>query len=115
MPRLLKKNDRPNTIARTAAISVNALSVTRESRTAAAEGGMHKCNARFAQERRHSGGRLRRHPAGAGSKPARPAGRKPALRTQRYNPNVKRDPASNHLTDRYASKDMAYLFSPDFK
>jgi hypothetical protein len=32
-------------------------------------------------ERRHSGGRLRRHPAGAGFKPARPAGWKPALRT----------------------------------
>jgi adenylosuccinate lyase len=28
---------------------------------------------------------------------------------------VKRDAASNPLTDRYASKEMSYLFSPDFK
>ncbi len=32
-----------------------------------------------------------------------------------YNPNVKRDRASNPLTERYASAEMAYLFSPDFK
>jgi adenylosuccinate lyase len=28
---------------------------------------------------------------------------------------VKRDVASNPLTERYASKEMSYLFSPDFK
>src|SRR5207253_7147618 len=32
-----------------------------------------------------------------------------------YNPNVKRDSPSNPLTERYASGEMAYLFSPDFK
>src|SRR5260370_27331656 len=30
-------------------------------------------------------------------------------------PNVRRDSAWNPLTVRYASKEMAYLFSPDFK
>src|SRR5438552_5445698 len=35
--------------------------------------------------------------------------------TARYNPNVKRDSASNPLTERYASKEMSYLFSSDFK
>src|SRR6185369_10888118 len=33
----------------------------------------------------------------------------------RYNSDVKRDSASNPLTERYASKEMSYLFSPDFK
>src|ERR1700686_5197017 len=33
----------------------------------------------------------------------------------RYNPNVKRDFASNPLTECYASKEMSYLFSSDFK
>src|ERR1043166_9726962 len=33
----------------------------------------------------------------------------------RYNPFVKRDAASNPLTERYASREMSYLFSPDFK
>lgn len=32
-----------------------------------------------------------------------------------YNPAVKRDSASNPLTERYASKEMSYLFSSDFK
>jgi adenylosuccinate lyase len=32
-----------------------------------------------------------------------------------YNPFVKRDSASNPLTERYASKEMSYLFSSDFK
>jgi len=35
--------------------------------------------------------------------------------TRRYNPSVKRDAASNPLTERYASPEMSYLFSPDFK
>src|ERR1700681_4045508 len=35
--------------------------------------------------------------------------------TVTYNPNVKRDSASNPLTERYASKEMSYLFSSDFK
>jgi adenylosuccinate lyase len=35
--------------------------------------------------------------------------------TRRYNPSVKRDAASNPLTERYASKEMSYLFSADFK
>jgi adenylosuccinate lyase len=47
-----------------------------------------------------------------GSKAGR--ARAPAT-TLTYNPNVKRDSASNPLTDRYASREMAYLFSPDFK
>src|SRR5258706_9065046 len=33
----------------------------------------------------------------------------------RYNPFVKRNSASNPLTERYASKEMSYLFSADFK
>src|SRR5207302_7658515 len=33
----------------------------------------------------------------------------------RYNPNVKRDSTSNPLTERYASAEMSYLFSPDYK
>src|SRR5947209_6708087 len=33
----------------------------------------------------------------------------------RYNPFVKRDAASNPLTERYASREMSYLFSADFK
>src|SRR5258706_15788364 len=33
----------------------------------------------------------------------------------RYNPFVKRNSASNPLTERYASKEMSYLFSSDFK
>src|SRR5207302_4315805 len=33
----------------------------------------------------------------------------------RYNPNVKRDSTSNPLTERYASAEMSYLFSSDFK
>ena len=33
----------------------------------------------------------------------------------RYNPFVKRDVASNPLTERYASREMSYLFSADFK
>src|SRR5438132_12496483 len=33
----------------------------------------------------------------------------------RYNPNVKRDSASNPLAERYASREMSYLFSPDYK
>src|SRR5262245_62915876 len=32
-----------------------------------------------------------------------------------YNSSVKRDSASNPLTERYASKEMSYLFSADFK
>src|SRR5438128_7589399 len=32
-----------------------------------------------------------------------------------YNPCVKRDAASNPLTERYASGEMSYLFSADFK
>src|SRR5947199_4243633 len=32
-----------------------------------------------------------------------------------YNSSVKRDAASNPLTERYASKEMSYLFSSDFK
>ena len=32
-----------------------------------------------------------------------------------YNPDVKRDAASNPLTERYASKEMSYLFSSDSK
>ena len=32
-----------------------------------------------------------------------------------YNPNVKRDSAANPLTERYASREMSYLFSSDFK
>jgi adenylosuccinate lyase len=32
-----------------------------------------------------------------------------------YNPNVKRDSASNPLTERYASAEMSYLFSADYK
>ena len=32
-----------------------------------------------------------------------------------YNSNVKRDSASNPLNERYASKEMSYLFSADFK
>src|SRR5260370_40905781 len=32
-----------------------------------------------------------------------------------YNPGVKHDCASNPLTERYASKEMSYLFSADFK
>jgi adenylosuccinate lyase len=32
-----------------------------------------------------------------------------------YNPCVKHDSASNPLTERYASKEMSYLFSADFK
>ena len=32
-----------------------------------------------------------------------------------YNPNVKRDSASNPLAERYASREMSYLFSPDYK
>src|SRR5260370_10950094 len=32
-----------------------------------------------------------------------------------YNSVVKRDAASNPLTERYASKEMSYLFSSDFK
>src|SRR6266852_5113055 len=47
---------------------------------------------------------------GIGSKERR--GRPPP---HSYNPNVKRDSASNPLTERYASKEMAYLFSSDFK
>src|SRR4029079_6048122 len=33
----------------------------------------------------------------------------------RYNPSVKRDAASHPLTERYASREMSYLFSPDYK
>src|SRR5439155_2841065 len=33
----------------------------------------------------------------------------------KYNPVVKRDSASNPLTERYASSEMSYLFSPDYK
>src|SRR6476659_4646971 len=33
----------------------------------------------------------------------------------RYNPFVKRNSASNPLTERYASREMSYLFSSDFK
>src|SRR5207302_7573326 len=33
----------------------------------------------------------------------------------RYNPNVKRDSTSNPLTERYASAEMSYLFSADYK
>src|SRR6266852_6109490 len=47
---------------------------------------------------------------GIGSKERR--GRPPP---HSYNPNVQRDSASNPLTERYASKEMAYLFSSDFK
>ena len=32
-----------------------------------------------------------------------------------YNSNVKRDSASNPLTERYASREMSYIFSADFK
>src|ERR1041385_2858725 len=32
-----------------------------------------------------------------------------------YNSSVKRDAASNPLTERYASKEMSYLFSSDFR
>src|SRR3954471_20929731 len=38
-----------------------------------------------------------------------------AFSVGRYNPGVKRDSASNPLTERYASKEMSYLFSSDFK
>src|SRR5204863_6125823 len=69
------------------------------SRTAAAEGGMHKCSALLCPlclcGERLSPQRHREH--------------------RGYNPNVKRDSASNPLTERYASKEMSYLFSPDFK
>jgi adenylosuccinate lyase len=34
---------------------------------------------------------------------------------RKYNPDVKRDSASNPLTERYASAEMSYLFSSDFK
>ena len=34
---------------------------------------------------------------------------------RRYNSSVKRDAASNPLTERYASREMAYLFSADYK
>jgi len=37
------------------------------------------------------------------------------LSVGRYNPFVKRNSASNPLTERYASKEMSYLFSADFK
>jgi adenylosuccinate lyase len=36
-------------------------------------------------------------------------------RRGRYNSSVKRDSASNPLTERYASREMSYLFSADFK
>src|SRR5204863_7227732 len=69
------------------------------SRTAAAEGGMHKCSALLCPlclcGERLSPQRHREH--------------------RGYNPNVKRDSASNPLTDRYASREMSFLFSPDFK
>src|SRR3954452_9681619 len=38
-----------------------------------------------------------------------------AFSVGRYNPFVKRNSASNPLTERYASKEMSYLFSADFK
>src|SRR5204863_5617513 len=69
------------------------------SRTAAAEGGMHKCSALLCPlclcGERLSPQRHREH--------------------RGYNPNVKRDSASNPLTERYGSREMSYLFSPDFK
>ena len=34
---------------------------------------------------------------------------------RKYNPDVKRDSASNPLTERYASAEMSYLFSSDYK
>jgi adenylosuccinate lyase len=37
------------------------------------------------------------------------------FRPARYNPSVKRTSASNPLTERYASREMSYLFSADFK
>src|SRR5436190_5018782 len=55
---------------------------------------------------------------GRGSKARRaraPATTQTPVTPLTYNPNVKRDSASNPLTDRYASNEMAYLFSPDFK
>src|SRR3954454_19065702 len=38
-----------------------------------------------------------------------------AVSVGRYNPFVNRNSASNPLTERYASKEMSYLFSSDFK
>jgi adenylosuccinate lyase len=34
---------------------------------------------------------------------------------QAYNSDVKRDTAANPLTERYASREMSYLFSPDYR
>ena len=44
-----------------------------------------------------------------------PAARPAGSRRYSYNPYVKRDSASNPLTERYASAEMSYLFSPDYK